>query len=653
MEDAGVNPQEIDKLVVGRVCTTDGNSDCIAPHFGFLEWVGMRGKPSVHHSEACATPFNILNEAILDVASGRYDISMCVDSDSARHITAPDQPSCYTYPKSEYKALFGREAPTGESCQDTSFNRWIGGAFSTLDSVGRQYIRTAGITAEELDDALNGQTITARQHGKMNPKAYVHETWEEIAAKRGFDNPMDYLKSKYNPKISEYLRPSTFALLSEGAAAIIVCATEIADKFRQKPIEIVNYAQFDVGQNTPAGTSVMNLGLAEKLYAVSGYKPEDIEYFQTTDGTMTDTLDSAEAFGYLPKGEGWKYMRDGKTRFDGEKPMCTDGGHQCYGHAFGATGLATVGECVMQMRGTAGARQIPKPPKVSAMRGWGAGQSVSGYIFRTSDVTPKVPERMVPHYDPKPLVKMFYEGLDDGKFLGTKCSKCGHIEFPLYPTCSICGHYDNEIIEISGDVTVNEIFQLGPAFTTPDFGKYTPLFPCEAKLVEGPDIVCLLFGATPEEYPKLRDSVPINGKLVLLPKNGYYTFAVGINGAVPVPHEDSGPTEEYSAFKAGHLIEKDSGAPIGDRYMFEAKAAGMTREGEMTLVVEGETLSGSVSMLDSVMEIEDSSIKDNIFEFTVTARGLTLTFNGKLEGDKVSGEILGAPLPLPYTGERV
>ena len=653
MEDAGVNPQQIGKLVVGRVCTTDGNSECISPNHGFLEWVGMRGKAGVHHSEACATPFNILNEAIEDVASGRFDISMCVDSDSARHITAPDQPSHITYPKSEYKTLYGRDAPTGDSCQDTAFNRWIGGGFAQLDSIGRQYIRTAGITQKDLDDALNGQSITARHHGKMNPKAFVQETWEEIAEKRGFDDPRKYLESKYNPPISEYLRPSTFAMLSEGAAALIVCATEIADQFRQNPIEIVNFAQFDVGQNTPFTTSTMNTGLAKQLYEITGYKPEDIEYFQTTDGTMPDVLDSAEAFGYLPKGEGWKYLRDGKTRFDGEKPMNTDGGHQCYGHAFGATGVATVGECVMQMRGTAGPRQITPAPKVSAMRGWGSGQSVSGYIFKTSDVTPKNPGMKAPHYDPKPLTKMFYEGVDEGKFLGMKCRECGHIEFPLYPTCSKCGHYDNEIVETSGDVTVAEIFRLGPAFTTPDFSMYTPLFVCEGETAEGSGFISLLFGVTEETYPQLRDSVPIKGRLVVLQKNGYKTFAVGINGAVPVAHEAAGATEEYSKFKSGKIEDIASKYPDGVKYNFVAKVAGQAREGEMTLEIKGEAIIGEVTVLGMSMPLEEGGlIKNNAFEFSVSGRGMLLTFNGKFDGDKISGEILGGPAAMEFEGQR-
>ena len=102
MEDAGVNPRDIDKLVLGQVCAVNGNSQSIAPNHGMLEWLGMRGKASVHQSEACATPFDCFNEAVLEVASGRYDIIMAVVSDSARHITHPDKPSHLFYPSNRY-----------------------------------------------------------------------------------------------------------------------------------------------------------------------------------------------------------------------------------------------------------------------------------------------------------------------------------------------------------------------------------------------------------------------------------------------------------------------------------------------------------------------------------------------------------------------
>jgi acetyl-CoA C-acetyltransferase len=99
-----------------------------------------------------------------------------------------------------------------------------------------------------------------------------------------------------------------------------------------------------------------------------------------------EMIDAAEVVGYLPKGESWKYFRDGKTRFDGEKPINTDGGTQGIGHAFASTGIHNYKEAVLQMRGEAEGRQIPIPPKVVMIRGQGATHSVSIGILRTLEV---------------------------------------------------------------------------------------------------------------------------------------------------------------------------------------------------------------------------------------------------------------------------
>lgn len=651
MEDAGVNPRQIDKLIVGQVCAVNGNSQSIAPNHGMLEWLGMRGKASVHQSEACATPFDCFNEAVLSVASGRYDIAMCVDMDSARHITHPDKPSCYTYPSSMYKEFYGKEWPGGNTCQNTAWDRWSGGVYTSWDAIARRYIKEAGITPEDFDDAMNGQSVTARHHGAMNPRAYVRTPWEETAKMRKFDDVNAYLRSRYNPPLSEYQRPSTFMTLSEGAAAIIVCATEIADQFRHTPIEVVNLAQFDLSVMAASATPEMNIGAAKQIFETTGYKPEDIEYFQTTDGDLTDALYSAEAFGYLPKGEGWKYFRDGKTAYNSEKPMNTDGGHQCLGHAFGATGMATIGECVVQMRGEAGERQIPKAPKLSLMRGWGAGQSVSAYIFKTvENVSPKGKE--IGHYEPKPITRMFYDALDQGKFLGMRCPKCGAVEFPPYPACNSCGNIENELMELSGDVTITELFQVSPVFTTPEFAMYAPLFGGEIQLAEGPKTNALIFGINEDNYAELRDSVPLQSKLVVLPKNGYNTFAVSYNGVMPVAEDNAKESDAYEKLLHGHLVENEGAKAVpGVKYNFKAKALGQSKEGEMTLITEGSSLSGVVSVLDMTLPIQEGKVDGSNFTFFVKGRGMKLTFKGNFNGDQISGTIKG-PITFEFSGEK-
>ena len=86
--------------------------------------------------------------------------------------------------------------------------------------------------------------------------------------------------------------------------------------------------------------------------------------------------------GYIPRGEAWRYAIDGRTAFDGDKPINPHGGRCNFGHAHGASGIADIYEAVKQMRGEAGATQMAKRPDTTFVRGFGGSQNVRCQILR-------------------------------------------------------------------------------------------------------------------------------------------------------------------------------------------------------------------------------------------------------------------------------
>lgn len=122
-----------------------------------------------------------------------------------------------------------------------------------------------------------------------------------------------------------------------------------------------------------------------QVYDMTGVKPEEIDLLLSNDFVITSQLIAAEAAGYMPRGEGWKYFIDGRTAYDGDKPMNTNGGRTSFGHAHGASGLADVYEAVKQMRGQCGERQVKKLPRTVMLRGFGGGQNVSATILRNEN----------------------------------------------------------------------------------------------------------------------------------------------------------------------------------------------------------------------------------------------------------------------------
>lgn len=73
-------------------------------------------------------------------------------------------------------------------------------------------------------------------------------------------------------------------------------------------------------------------------------------------------------------------------------------------------------------------------------------------------------------YDLKPIVKTYYDALEEGSILGRKCTKCGHIEFPPYLCCNACGGLDTEWVDITNmRGVVKAALPTKGAFGDPDF----------------------------------------------------------------------------------------------------------------------------------------------------------------------------------------
>ena len=152
-----------------------------------------------------------------------------------------------------------------------------------------------------------------------------------------------------------------------------------------KPIEVLGVGCAACEAITPHFEVNATEEAVRQVYEVTGVKPEEIDVFYSNDFIITSHLISAEIAGYLPYGEGWKYICEGRTAYDGDKPINTNGGRTAFGHAHAASGLADLYEAVRQMRGEAGEAQMKKIPKTAMLRGYGGAQNICTYIIRTAE----------------------------------------------------------------------------------------------------------------------------------------------------------------------------------------------------------------------------------------------------------------------------
>ena len=379
MEDAGLEPRDVDYFYHGSANPKMFNN-AVTPNMQVAEWFGMRGRGSVHHSEACCTGYVALEQAVLAVASGAYDIVLSGGVEMATGLPDGKKPACFRRPMTTEDIW-----PDLDSIIDRSYTRALGGGNIGQDDWIDMYRVENGLTDRQVDDVLNMMSYQGRRAAHLNPLALERTPFEEIAKARGYDDPMEYLRSPFNPKTTQYLRVTGNAPSADGAACCIVCPTEMASQFKQKPIEVLGIGASCLESMVPHLEKKATAEAARQVYETTGVKSEDLDLLLINDFILSSQLLAAEEVGYLPKGEGWKYVMEGRTAFDGDKPINTNGGRTSYGHAFGASGMADVYEAVLQMRGQAGEHQVKKLPKTTMLRGFGGGQNVRISILRTVD----------------------------------------------------------------------------------------------------------------------------------------------------------------------------------------------------------------------------------------------------------------------------
>ncbi len=73
-------------------------------------------------------------------------------------------------------------------------------------------------------------------------------------------------------------------------------------------------------------------------------------------------------------------------------------------------------------------------------------------------------------YDLKPIIKTFYDALEEGTILGRKCQRCGHVEFPPFLCCNNCGCLDTEWVDLTNmRGVVKQALPTRGAFGDPEF----------------------------------------------------------------------------------------------------------------------------------------------------------------------------------------
>ncbi|UCD77501.1 MAG: thiolase family protein [Desulfobacterales bacterium] len=136
------------------------------------------------------------------------------------------------------------------------------------------------------------------------------------------------------------------------------------------------HKRYDIAESRYTGIA------AQKAYRMAGIVPDDIDLVQVSDATAVIGMMQLEGLGLCGIGEAGAAVLDGATAVDGRFPTNTYGGSIGCGHASGASALTAVIECVTQLRGDAGQRQVWNPKVAVAQSSSGANSGNTVVVLR-------------------------------------------------------------------------------------------------------------------------------------------------------------------------------------------------------------------------------------------------------------------------------
>jgi acetyl-CoA acetyltransferase len=165
-----------------------------------------------------------------------------------------------------------------------------------------------------------------------------------------------------SPVIAAPLTRLMCSPIGDGAAAAVVVSGEFAARWRRRtssapPVRIAA-SVLGTGRDRSGDSGDAVTEVARRAYEQAGVGPEDVDCAEVHDATAPAELMLYEELGFCPVGEGARLVDAGATRLGGARPVNTSGGLIAKGHPVGATGLAQIVECVDQLRGRAGRRQV-------------------------------------------------------------------------------------------------------------------------------------------------------------------------------------------------------------------------------------------------------------------------------------------------------
>jgi acetyl-CoA C-acetyltransferase len=357
MEDASVDRKQIEALFMGSVLPMFEEGQGMTSAYSVSE-LGLGSIPSTRFEGACASSTIALRDAYMWVGSGQYDVVLAGGTERALIMGTPFATRTF--------AMGGHAATEGPA------GLTFPGVFAMAAVL---YSRFYDIPLEKLREKMACVSIKNHKHGALNPLAQWYQKYGNLKVESVLNSRM----------IADPLTLLDCCPFSDGAAAIVVCASDIARRYTDEPVYILGTGQGSGGAlarledfTKPAS----RISSARMAFKSAGLSPKDVDVLELHDCFTSAEIIALECMGFFDWGEAADATEEGQTDLGGKIPTNMSGGLIGKGHPIGATGASQACMIVEQMRGAAPkGNQVDPVPEIGMTDTLGGDFGTLGHII--------------------------------------------------------------------------------------------------------------------------------------------------------------------------------------------------------------------------------------------------------------------------------
>lgn len=321
MEDAGVSRDDVDNVVTSCVDLWDGLT---ASNASLTDVVGAVMK---RESRVAGDGLGAAFQAVMMILAGASEITLVV---------------------SECKGSMGAHYGVSNWVFDPIYQQTLGLDFLSAGALQANFfMKRFGITQEDCANAV----VKNLKDAQNNPFAQVTKvtTVDEVMSSPMWAHPIKEMDA---------------APVSDGACAVVLASEQKAKALSKKAVWIQGAGS--CVESHYLGDRDLSQGEAlvmasKRAYDMAGIGDplKEIDVAEVSAAFSYQEILWTELMGFCKRGEGAKILAEGLTSLGGELPVNPSGG-QIAGNPYFVAGLTRLVEAVLQVRGEAGARQVPE-----------------------------------------------------------------------------------------------------------------------------------------------------------------------------------------------------------------------------------------------------------------------------------------------------